>query len=91
MTCASKKTRGTSARAREIKLIKKRLAMLSELESTLERDNATLLAPRARRAAILLHSFGGGPWQSKIGRASCRPLAVRLLTKVVDRGLTKSP
>ena len=97
MTQAFKKTRATSARAREIELIQTRLAVLSELESTLEKDNATLRAllaqraVRARRAAILLHSFGGGPRQSKIGRGSCRPLAVPLPIKVVYPGLTKSP
>ena len=50
MTQAFRKTRATSARAREIELIQTRLAVLSELESTLERDNATLRAQRALRA-----------------------------------------
>jgi hypothetical protein len=88
MSHALKKTRAISARAREIELIQTRLAVLSELESTLARDNTTL---RAQRAAILLHSFGGGSRQSKIGPASCRPLAVPLPTEVVYPGLTKSP
>ena len=87
MTHASKKTRAALGRAREIELIQTRLAMLSELESTLERDNTALLA---QRAAILLHSFGGGRRRSKIGRSSCRPLAVPLPTKVIYPGLTKS-
>ena len=57
MAQAFEKTMDTSsARAREIELIQTRLAMLSEIESTVERD-AIL---RAQRAAILLHSFGGG-------------------------------
>lgn len=94
MTQAFRKARASSARAREIELIQTRLAVLSELESTLEKDKATLLAQRALRApraATLLRSFGGGPRQSKIGRASCRPLAVSLPTKVVYPGPTKSP
>ena len=85
MTHALKETRATSARAREIELIQTRLAVLSELERTLERDNATL---RAQRAAILLHGFGDGSRQSKIGPASCRPSAVPLRTKAAYRGLT---
>ena len=88
MTHASKKTRAALGRAREIELIQTRLAVLSELESTLERDHTTL---RAQRAAILLRGFGGGSRQSKIGRASCRPRVVPLPTKVVYPGLTKSP
>ena len=87
MTHALKKTRATSARAREIELIQTRLAVLSELETTLERDKATL---RAQRAAILLHRFGGGLRRLKIGRAFCRPLAVPLPIKVVCPGLTKA-
>jgi hypothetical protein len=81
------KTRAASARAREIELIHTRLAVLSELESALERDHATL---RAQRGATLLRGFGGSR-QSKIGRASCRLRAVPLPTKVVYPGLTKSP
>ena len=97
MTQAFRRARAASARAREIELIQTSLAVLSELESTLERDNATLraqralLAQRARRAAVLLHSFSGGPRRSKIGRDYCRPLAVPLPTKVAYPGLTKSP
>jgi hypothetical protein len=91
MTQAFRRTRATSARAGEIELIQTRLAVLSELESTLERDNATLRAQRAQRAAILLHRFGGGPRQSKVGRASRRPSAVPLPTNVVYPGQTKSP
>jgi len=88
MTHALKKTRATSARAREIELIQKRLAVLSELEITLKRDNTTR---RALRAAILQLGFHDGPRQSEIGRASCRPLAVPSPIKVVYPGLTKSP
>ena len=88
MTHASKKTRAALARAREIELIQTRLAVLSELESTLERDNTTL---RALRAAILQLGSRDGPRQSEIGRASCRHLAVPLPTTVVYPGLTKSP
>ena len=94
MSHALKKTRAISARAREIESIQTRLAVLSEIETTLERDSAALraqLAQRVQRPAILPHSFGGGRRQSKIGRASCRPLAVPLPTKVVYPGLTKSP
>ena len=98
MTQALKKMRDTSSAvklastpvklAQEIELIQARLAVLSELESTLERDDATL---RAQRAAILLHGFGDGSRQSKIGPASCRPSAVPLRTKAAYRGLTKFP
>jgi hypothetical protein len=88
MTHAFKKKLAASARAREIELIQTRLAVLSELESTLERDKATL---RAQRAAILLRGFSGGSRQSKIGPAPCRHLAVPLPTTVVYPGLTKSP
>jgi hypothetical protein len=88
MTDAFKKTRATSAREREIELIQARLAVLSEFESALERDNATL---RAQRAAILQLSFGGGSRQSKIGLDSCQPLAVPSAIKVVYPGLTKFP
>jgi hypothetical protein len=88
MTQALKKMCDTSSAvklAREIELIQARLAVLSELESTLERDDTTL---RAQRAAILLHGFGDGSRQSKIGPASCRPSAVPLRTKAAYRGLT---
>ena len=88
MTHALKETRAISARAREIELIQARLAVLSELESTLKRDDAAL---RDLRAAILMLDFHGGPRQSEIGRASCRHLAVPLPTTVVYPGLTKSP
>ena len=88
MTRALKKTRAISARAREVELIQTRLAMLSGLESTLERDKTTL---HGLRAAILQLGSRNCPRQSEIGRASCRPLAVPLPTKVVYPGLTKSP
>src|SRR5262249_33731029 len=88
MTHALRKTRATSSRAREIELIQTRLAVLSEWESTLERDYAAL---HDLRAAILMLDFHGRPRRSKIGRASCRPRAVPLPTKVVYPGLTKFP
>ena len=88
MTHALKETRATSARAREIELIQTRLAALSEIESTLERDKTTLLG---LRASILQLGSRNGPRQSEIGRASCRPRAVPLPTEVVCLGLTKSP
>jgi hypothetical protein len=88
MTQTFKKTRANSARAREIELIQARLAVLSEIELTLERDKTAL---RAQRAAILLHSIGGGSRQSEIGLGSCRPPVVPSPTKVVYPGLTKSP
>ena len=98
MTQALKKMRDTSSAvklastpvklAQEIELIQARLAVLSELESTLEKDDTTL---SAQRATILLHGFGDGSQQSKIGLASCRPSAVPLPTKVVYPGLTKFP
>jgi len=91
MTQALKKMRDTSSAvklAREIELIQTRLAVLSELESTLERDDTTL---RAQPAAILLHGFGGGSRQSKIGPTSCRPSAVPSPTRVVYPGRTKFP
>jgi hypothetical protein len=49
MSHAFKKTRVTPARAREIELIQARLAALSEIESTLERDKTTLYGLRAVR------------------------------------------
>ena len=87
MTQAFKKMHAISARAQEIELIQTRLAVLSELESTLKRDNTALLA---QRAAILQHSFGDGSGRSKIGRAFCRPGAVPLPTKGVYPGLTET-
>jgi hypothetical protein len=88
MSHALKKTRAISARAREIESIQTRLAVLSEIESTLERDKTTL---HGLRAAILQLGSRNGPRQSEIGRASCRPLAVPSPIKVVYPGLTKSP
>jgi hypothetical protein len=88
MTHALKKPRATSARAREIELVQTRLAVLSELENTLETNYAAL---HDLQAAILLHGFGDGSRQLKIGPASCRPSAVPLPTKVVYPGLTKFP
>ena len=88
MAQAVRRTQATSARAREIELIQARLAVLSELESTLMRDDAAL---HDLQAAILMLDFHCGPRQSEIGRASCRPRAVPLPTEVVCLGLTKSP
>ena len=88
MTQAFKKMHAISARAQEIELIQTRLAVLSEIENTLERDKTTL---HSLRAAILQLGSRNGPRQSEIDRASCRPLAVPSPIKVVYPGPTKSP
>ena len=71
MTNALKKTRAAFARAREIELIRTRLAVLSELESAIETNYAALHDLRAAMSPLPRRPTAIRNWSSVLPASSC--------------------